>query len=351
MDYLELKQIVKSEKKKAFILYAEDEQLIIEVRDLLRDKVIKEENSLSHIKLDGNRCTVEELQNALMTYSMFQEDILVELSNANFMSTQEASEFRNVIEAYLMDPRDDLTFIAYYKYENELSKKNFYLDRLKKKISPSSIIEGIDSLKPRGMVGLIEEFFKRNQMEVKSNIPPFISEVYKGNSMQLERELEKLMAFTTGREIKKEDILEIMEISDERHVMNLLDLIFTEKGLGRNIKEILNLVNDLVYRGEKAEMMIALIGSRLRLLFKIRILKEKKATSQEIMKSLKTGSAWYADRMGKIASSISYEEFDKLFEILLDHEFTLKTTSVDTDSLLEILVLSMVNAREVRRGV
>ncbi len=350
MDYLELKQIVKSRKKTAYILYAEDEQLIIEVRDLLRDQVIKEENSLSHIKLDGNRCSVEELQNALLTYSMFQEDILVELSNANFMSVQESSEFKEIIEAYLMDPREDLTFIAYYKYENELSKKNFYLDRLKKKVSSSCVIEGIDSLKPRGMVGLIEEFFKRNQIEVKSNIPSFISEVYKGNSMQLERELEKLMAYTADREIKKEDILGIMEISDERHVMNLLDLIFTERGLGRNIKEILNLVNDLVYRGEKAEMMIALIGSRLRLLFKIKILKEKKATPQEIMKSLKTSSAWYAERMGKIGGSISFEEFDKLFEILLDHEFTLKTTSVDTDSLLEILVLSMVNAREVRRG-
>lgn len=350
MDYLELKQIVKSGKKKAYILYAEDEQLIIEVRDLLRRKVLKEEDSLSHIKLDGNRCTVEDLQNALLTYSMFQEEILLELSNAHFMSAQDSSEFKEVIESYLMDPRVDLTFIAYYKYENELSKKNYYLDRLKKKISPSSIIEGIDTLKPRGMVGLIEEFFNRNQIQVKGNIPSFISEVYKGNSMQLERELEKLLAYTTGREIKKEDILNIMEISDERHVMNLLDMIFTERGLGRNIKEILNLVNDLVYRGEKAEMIMALIGSRLRLLFKMKILKEKNAPNEEMMKSLKTGSSWYADRMGKIGASISYDEFDQLFEILLDHEFTLKTTSVDTNSLLEVLILSMVNTRGVKRG-
>ncbi|NLB19479.1 MAG: hypothetical protein GX829_01265, partial [Clostridium sp.] len=53
MDYLELKEIVKKGKKKAFILYAEDEQLIIEVRDLLRKTIIKDEDSLSHIKLDG----------------------------------------------------------------------------------------------------------------------------------------------------------------------------------------------------------------------------------------------------------------------------------------------------------
>ena len=130
MDYLELKQIVKSGKKKVFILYSEDEQLIIEVRDMLRKKVIKEDNSLSHIKLDGNRCTVEDLQNALLTYSMFQDEILLELSNANFMNTQEPSEFKNIIEAYLKDPREDLSFIAYYKYENELSKKNFYLERI-----------------------------------------------------------------------------------------------------------------------------------------------------------------------------------------------------------------------------
>lgn len=347
MDYLELKEIVKKGQKRAYFIFAQDEQLIFQVRDELRKRVVKED-SFSHIKLDGNRCTYEDIQNAISTYSMFNEDILVEVSNCYFMDGSQSTPMRELIEEYLKDPREDLYFIGYYKYENELSKKNFYLDRLNKKVSPISIIEGIDSLKPRGIVGLIETLFAEKKVEVNKNIPSFIGEVFKGNSLQLEKEIEKLLAYTAGREIRKEDILTIMEISDERHVMNLLDLIFTERGLGRNIKDILNLVNDLIYRGEKAEMVIGLIGSRLRLLFKIKIQKEKNATTQDIMKQLRTGSAWYADRMTKIANAISITEYHKLFKVLLDHELILKTTSVDTMSLLEMLILSMVNARDTK---
>lgn len=347
MDYLELKSMVSSGKKKAYFLYAQDEQLIFEVRDLLRGKVLKGENSLSQIKLDGNKCTYEELQNALATYSMFSEDILVEISNCYFMEGAGGNPLRELVEEYLKDPREDLYFFGSYKYENDLSKKNFYLDNLKKKINLLCIIESVDSLKPRGVVGIIEEKFAAMNVTMNKNIAVYISEVFKGSTLQLEKELDKLMAYTEDREIKKEDILKIMTISDERHVMNLLDMIFTERGIGRNLKDILNLLNDLVYRGEKSEMIIALIGSRLRLLFKIKSLKEEKGGTQEVMKFLKTGSAWYADRMSKIADAISFNEYNRLFEVLLNHEYTLKTTSVETMSLLEMLVLSVVNSRDM----
>lgn len=348
MEYTSILEVVNSNKKRAYFLYAEDEQLLFEVRSLLRKRVVSEENSLSHIKLDGNRCTALDVENALNTYSMFQEDILVELSNCNFMESSAAHPIKEVIEEYLKNPREDLFFLGYYKYENDLSKKNFYLDSLKKKMSGLAFIDSVDSLKPKGMVQLVENLFQRQGVEVSKTIPVFISEVFKGSSLQLQKEIEKLIAYTDGREIKKEDILTIMEISDERHVMNLLDLIFTERGLGRNIKDVLNLINDLLYRGEKPEMILGLIGSRLRLLFRIKTLIEKNATTQDVMKSLRTGSAWYADKMIRIAGALNFKEYSSLFRILLEHEYTLKTTSVDSSSLLEMLILSMFNAREVK---
>ncbi len=66
------------------------------------------------------------------------------------------------------------------------------------------------------------------------------------------------------------------------------------------------------------------------------------------MKQLRTGSAWYADRMIKISGAVSFSEYQKLFKALLDHEFILKTTSVETMSLLEMMILSIVNARDAR---
>jgi len=68
----------------------------------------------------------------------------------------------------------------------------------------------------------------------------------------------------------------------------------------------------------------------------------------EIMKSLKTGSAWYADRMTRIADAISYSEYGKLLDVILEHEYMMKTTSVDSMALLEMLILGLVNARDIR---
>jgi DNA polymerase-3 subunit delta len=348
MELTAVKEFVNKNQKRAYFLYAEDEQLLFQIRDLLRKRVIGDDNSMSHIKLDANRCTPLDLENALNTYSMFQEDILVELSNCNFMESSTQHAMKEIIEEYLKNPREDLYFFATYKYENDLSKKNSYLDGLKKKINALSFIESIDSLKQKGMVSLIEDLFVKQNVQVSKNIPVFIGEVFRGNSLQLEKEIEKLIAYTDGGEIRKEDVLAIMEVSDERHVMNLLDLIFTERGLGRNIKEILNLINDLLYRGEKPEMIIGLVGSRLRMLFKVKILHDRSASSQEIMKHLRTGSAWYADRISKVSGSLSFKEYNKLFHVLLEHEYMLKTTSVESSALLEMLIISMVNSRDVK---
>ena len=81
-------------------------------------------------------------------------------------------------------------------------------------------------------------------------------------------------------------------------------------------------------------MIIGLVGSRLRVLFKVKILQDRSASSQEIMKHLRTGSAWYADRMSKISGSLSFKEYSKLFRVLLEHEYMLKTTSVESSAFI-----------------
>lgn len=348
MDYREIVATVREGKKKAFFLYSQDEQLILEVRHALRKEVLTEENSMSHIRLDGNKVTFDELQNALSTYSMFNEEILVEVSNCGFMESDTAAALRELLSDYLKDPREDLCFFGYYKYDNELSKRNFYLDGLKKKIHGRSMIEHVDVLKPKGLVSVIEEKFREEGVEAPKNISIFISEIFKGSTLQLEKELDKLIAYTQGRAITKEDVLGIMAISDERHIMNLLDMVFTERGLGRNVRDILNLVNDLIYRGERPEMIMGVIGSRLRLLFQLKGLKEARASMPEIQKHLRTGSAWYAGKMTKTADAISFKEYARIYDALLQHEYVLKTTSVDSQSLLEMLLLSILNAKELK---
>lgn len=348
MDYLAIQEVVKKNQKRAFFLYAQDEQFIFQIRDLLRKKVLKEESSLSHIKLDSNRCTPEDLENALSTYSMFSEDIMVELTNAQFMEGSAAHPLKEVLLEYFKNPREDLFFFGYYKYENDLSKRNKYLEDMKKKFHPLVLVEGIDPLKGKGMEQLITRLMDEKGIVASKNLPIFINEVFMGNTLQLEKELDKLAAYADGRELKKEDVLTLMEISDERHIFNLISLIFTDRGLGRNIKEILNLVNDLIYRGEKPEGIMASIGARLRQYFKVKVVKEKRGTVDEVMKVLNTRSTWYAENVTKIASSITMKEYDALFKVLLEHEYQLKTSSTDTSALLEMLLIRLVNVRGIQ---
>lgn len=347
MDYKELIATVKKSRKKAYFVYGQDEQLIFEVRNALRDLVLDSPDSMNHIKLDGTKVTADEMMDALSTYSMFAGNILVEVSKCTFMEKEAGNmvAVRELIADYLLNPRDDLYFFGSYKYENELEKKNFYLDSLKKKIGEKSLVEPVDPVKQKGVSDFVEDYLKKNQVAVDKPLVTYISESFKGSLLQLEKDIDKLIAYTQGRSITKADINKVMTISDERHIMNLLDLIFTERGIGRNVKEILNLLNDLLYRGEKPEMVIGLIGSRLRLLFGIKPLREAKKPMTEVASYLKTSSAWYAERMAKISDAISYKEYSRLFKVLLEAELTLKSSSVDTGSLLEVLVLSICDTR------
>ena len=43
----------------------------------------------------------------------------------------------------------------------------------------------------------------KQNVQVSKNIPVFIGEVFRGSSLQLEKEIEKLIAYTDGGEIRK----------------------------------------------------------------------------------------------------------------------------------------------------
>ncbi len=350
MDYKELVGTARKKAKRAYLIYGQDEQLIFEVRNALREAVLDEIGGMNHIRLDGTKATYDDALNALSTYSMFPGGILVEISKCTFMDKEAGTEspLRDLIAGYLENPREDLYFFASYKYDSELEKKNVYLDSLKKKVSGASIIEHIDAVKQKGMPELVDEAFTKRGGTLPKPMVSFIADNFKGSLLQLEKEADKLLAYTSGREVTKADVLKVMTISDERHVMNLLDLIFTERGIGRNIREILSLQNDLIYRGEKPEAVIGIIGSRIRLLFGLRPMIEEGKPMTEIAAKLRTSSSWYAERMSRISGSISYKEYARIFRILLESELTLKSSSVDPASLLEVMVLSICDAKENR---
>ncbi|NLC65943.1 MAG: DNA polymerase III subunit delta [Clostridium sp.] len=347
MDYLEIQKLVKKGFKTAVFLYGEDEKIILSVRNLMRSMYLDDLNGLNHIKLDGNSITSDALQDALNTYSMFSDKTFVEISNCHFMEKKDdKNENQKVLIDYLEDPRKDLYLFAYYKYDNELDKRNYFLQNLSRNSSNLSLITSVRALNKRNIKERMIIELKTKGISVSKPVLYYMESVFKGNMLQFEKELDKLIAYSDGEEITKKHIDEIMTISDERHIMNFLDLIFTENGIGRNVREIIDLLNDLLYRGESPQMILGVIGSRIRILFEIKIELEGSSETKEIKKLLRTKSSWYANIMIKKASSISFKAFQNMFETLLDYELTMKTTSTDINSALEMLVISILSSKD-----
>lgn len=346
MDYLEIQKLVKKGFKIAVFLYGQDEKIILSVRNLMRSMYLDDEESLNHIKLDGNSLVPDTLQDALNTYSMFSGKTFVEITNCHFMEKKDdKNENQKILLEYLKDPRKDLYLFAYYKYDNELDKRNYFLQSVSRKTSSSSLITPVRALNKRNFKERMVIELKAKGVSVSKPVLYYMESVFKGNVLQFEKEVDKLIAYSDGEEITKEHIDEIMTISDERHIMNFLDLIFTENGIGSNIREIIDLLNDLLYRGESPQMILGVLGSRIRMLFDIKVELERNPTTKEIEKVLNTKSSWYANMMIKKSRSISFKSFQKIFETLLDYELDMKTKSTDINRSIEMLVISILSSK------
>lgn len=165
-------------------------------------------------------------------------------------------------------------------------------------------------------------------------------QAYIGNSLRaIHNELDKLLTYIGDRtRITPEDIADVVGVSRGFTVFDLQNAIG-----GKNLSEALRIVKRMIETGETPQRIIVMLTRYFSLLWKLQDLLKRGASETEILTVTKISPYYIKDYM-EVIKGFSLVQIEHSFNILLEADIQLKSTSPDTYHLMEMLVYSLIRS-------
>lgn len=347
MYYNELKkELGQGKLRRAYVLFGEDEGFIREVVEEIRQRSgIPPDDIFNFIRVDGQKAEMGDLQNSLLTLPFLGQRKLVEIYRADFFQGTAASrdwqDKIRLIEGFVSDPPEDTLLILYYVTSQE--KKDTKIKALEKKAHPrNALVMKMPPLKKENVADFLEHYFQEKQMEIAKPLLAYIRECFEGNILQLEQDLDKLLAYTKGRNIEKRDIDLLMVKSGTRHKYDLLDMVMAGKA-----KDAVELYNELIYKRTEPHEILETCGFRLREAYNYRIRIASGHKTQDIMADLDERMPWLVEKKINLYRNMSLQRISRMFSLLVDSEERMKGTPTDAQREIELLILALAGTQNL----
>ncbi len=341
MYYNDLKKELSNGKlRRCYLLYGEDEGFIREiVEDIEKKSGISPDDVFNYIRIDGQRAELGEIQGSLMTLPFMGERKIVEIFRADFFAgTQSIRDWQEkvkLISEFAADPPGDTILIVYYVIDQD--KKDTKIKALEKKAHAShSVVLKMPALKKENVTEFLEHFFRERGLEVSSPMQTYIRENFEGNILQLEQDLEKILAYSQGRAIEKRDIDRLMVKSGTRHKYDLLDMVIQGRA-----REAVLLYNELIYKRTEPHEILETAGWRLREAYNYKVRIAAGMPMAVIMKELNEHMTWLVEKKLATYRTVSLPRLSRMFRLLVDSEERMKGTPTDPEREIELLILAL----------
>ena len=331
------KQIKDGKLNNSYLLAGTDEALMKSLIDNITDKVLpKDLRDLNYIKLDGFKVSYEDIVNACETLPFMSEVKVVVIYRANFFKSQKEfseSEFKKVLDYYNNTP-SHIVLLSYVLLDDKSDKPLKHKGILN--IDKKATVVHIDRQKEDRLIREAENIFKTYNKEIgKVELRYFINKVEK-NFEIIRNEIGKLVNYTEGREIKREDIDALLPSKSEEDIFDLIDFISDKKP-----EKAIVLMNDLVFKGENLNKLLTLIEGQFKKLYEIKFQAEKNLNPQVIAGNLKL-HPFVVEKLIKQGKKFSFRQLEDCMRLCVDTEKRMKSLSTNVLTEMEFLLISTV---------
>lgn len=333
-------QIKKKQLNKSYIFCGYDEQLMKESIDMLKNHCIESDFRDFNInEFDGNSLdNLEAIINTCETLPFMSSKRMVIIYRCSFLDENNKSVQGNSLykqfKEYLERTPEHCILVAYFVFN---SKR----DKLGKKITAfgktATIVQAY-RLKDNELIKKVENLFKISGVAIgKTELSAFCAKISGKELETIENETEKLISYTFGRDIKKEDIELMFQKSSDEDIFDLTNFITQKKAV-----EALDVLNNLYLKGEKGNIILSMIERQLRLLLLIRNGIDEGKDKDEIAKDLSI-NPFRCSIIIKQSLKFNKGQLLRAVELCLTAEKKLKSTSRNEKTELEFLIVDIMS--------
>ncbi|MDP4089522.1 MAG: DNA polymerase III subunit delta [Bacillota bacterium] len=335
MDNIE--QIAKKgELKGCYVFYGPDENLIKETVNYMIDKTVdKGFGDLNIARFDGIKVQMEEVINACETLPFMSDKKVVLIYRAEFLGDKEDRDSKKRFEdiyKYIENLPSYCILIMYYVLGDDREKAGSNIKKLEKKCS---VIKA-DKLKGDKLYKKVGAIFEEHGRSIDKVLLKFFCDNVENNMSIIQNEIDKLLAFTEGREITRKDMVELLpQISDD-DIFDLVDF------LSQKVPEkALDILNELLFRGENVTAILFMVVRQFKLLYNIKIGIEEGKNKDILTRELRLHPYVCEKLMGQ-SRKFSLNQIKSCMRLCMETEKALKSSQGDKKIEMEMLLINTV---------
>ncbi len=304
----------------SYLLYGDEAYLKEQYKHRLLTALGTEEDSMNFSRFEGKGISESEIIDLAETMPFFADHRVILLEDTGF--------FKNKTEklaSYLEHPPDYLVMIF---AEHETDKRN----KLYKTVAKYGYAAEFTTQKTDVLMRWILGILKKENKKITQPVMELFLEKTGTDMGQISQELEKLLSYTMGREvIRQEDVQAVCTTRVENQIFAMIRAVSSQ-----NQKKALQLYYDLLELKEPPMRILYLLAREMNLLLQVKELK-KAGFDQKTIAS-KTGIAPFAVRNYiPLAEKYTSEELRSAVE-----EFTDTETAVKTGRLSDVISVEMM---------
>ena len=329
-------EVKKRKVDNSYIFCGLDEELIKEGINLIVNTIDTSLLDLNYIRLDGLTTTFDEIMNACETMPFMGDKKVVVVYRAGFLKNKTdatGTKIYNDILKYLKDLPTYTVLIMYYLFDDkrDTPKKSNKLKSLEK----VSKVVYFDKLKKDRYYKKVEEVFKEKGKEIGKVELRYFAEKVQNNFDIIRREADKLISYAENRAINKLDIDKLIANSSEDDIFDLVDFISQKK-----VEKTLDLLYDLLSKSDQHMLIISNIENNFKRLYEIKILVQSGAKVNDISSKFKLPT-FVCEKLINQSNKFSVKQLQKIMEICLETENKIKTSGVDKNMEMELMIFNI----------
>jgi len=296
-----------------YLIESESNQLL---KEYIANIIKKYENT---VYIDYNTSNIDDVLAEASYYSMFNEEKLLIVKNANiFCSDKISEEITNKLLSYFSNPNKLTTIIFITNAKIDLRKK------ITKYVKDNFNLIQIPSLKPRDLKNKLKEMFENDGYTIEDESLYYIMNNNLNNYDLIYNEVAKIKLFyNKPQKIMYNDVLNIVAKSIETNNFKFIDAI-----ISKDIKEAFKLYNDLKLLKVEPLGLISLLAREYRLMLFTKILKEEHYSIYEISSELNLQD-WQLEKISKNASKYKIKTLESQIIGLANLDLKIKSGKID----------------------
>ena len=291
--------------------------------------IVKENKNVTSFDMNG--CEIEDILLEAGYFSMFEEEKIIIVRNANFFGSGKLSEKDlNTLLKYLENP-NDLTSIIFICNEKIDARK-----KITKLMKEKYEIITIPNLKYYEIENRIEKYFLKENYKIDKDTVKYIVASSLNNYDLAMSECEKIILYYNEPSyIKRKDVENIVSKS-----INANNFLFVDALIEGDLEKSLNLLSDIKTMKIEPTILISLIARDIRIMLNVKKLLEQNKREYEILSELNLMD-WQLEKYLKKAFPYKIKELEEWLVKLTNIDLKIKNGKLDKYYALELLILDI----------